>query len=94
VVGDIGLLATKVDTGGDEEIEGYHLYVGGGSGAEQRLGREILPSVPADDIPARVEAMLRTYLAHRRDGESFYDFAGRHGDAELRAMCAPVAKAA
>jgi ferredoxin-nitrite reductase len=94
VVGDIGLLATKVDAGDDEEIEGYHLYVGGGSGAEQRLGREILPSVPADDIPARVEAMLRTYLAHRRDGESFYDFAGRHGDAELRAMCAPVAKAA
>jgi ferredoxin-nitrite reductase len=94
VVGDIGLLATKVDTGGDEEIEGYHLYVGGGSGAEQRLGREILPSIPAEDIPARTEAMLRGYLVHRRDGESFYDFAGRHGDAELRAMCAPVAKAA
>jgi ferredoxin-nitrite reductase len=94
VVGDIGLLATKVDAGGDEEIEGYHLLVGGGSGAEQRLGREIMQSVPADHVPARIEALLRAYLAHRRDGESFFDFAGRHGDAELGAMLTPVAAAA
>jgi ferredoxin-nitrite reductase len=93
-VGDIGLLATKVDAG-DDEIEGYHLHVGGGSGAEQRLGREILQSVPAEDVPARVEALLRAYLAHRRDGETFFDFAGRHSDAELSAMLsAPVAEAA
>jgi ferredoxin-nitrite reductase len=93
-VGDIGLLATKVDTG-EDEIEGYHLHVGGGSGAEQRLGREILQSVPAEDVPSRVEALLRTYLAHRRDDETFFDFAGRHSDAELSAMVrAPVAEAA
>lgn len=93
-VGDIGLLATKVDAG-DEELEGYHLHVGGGSGAEQRLGREILQSVPAEDVPVRIEALLRAYLAHRRDGETFFDFAGRHSDAELGAMLrAPVAEAA
>jgi ferredoxin-nitrite reductase len=93
-VGDIGLLATKVDAG-DDEIEGYHLHVGGGSGAEQRLGREILQSVPAADVPPRVEALLRSYLARRRDGETFFEFAGRHGDAELRAMLAePIAEAA
>ncbi|MBV9966190.1 MAG: NirA family protein, partial [Alphaproteobacteria bacterium] len=40
-VGDIGLLATKVDRGGDEEVEGYHLVVGGGAGREATLGREI-----------------------------------------------------
>jgi ferredoxin-nitrite reductase len=94
VVGDIGLLATKIDAGGDDEIEGYHIHVGGGSGAEQRLGRELFPSVPAEAVPARIEAILRTYLAHRRDGESFYAFAGRHSDAELTAMFAPVAEAA
>jgi ferredoxin-nitrite reductase len=93
VVGDIGLLATKVDAG-DDEIEGYHLHVGGGSGAEQRLGREILQSVPAEEIPARVTAMLRAYLAHRRGGESFYDFAGRHSDGELGTMFASLAEAA
>jgi ferredoxin-nitrite reductase len=94
VVGDIGLLATKVDAGGDDEIEGYHIHVGGGSGAEQQLGREIFPSVPADVVPARVEAILRAYLALRRDGETFHAFAGRHSDAELTAMFAPVAAAA
>jgi ferredoxin-nitrite reductase len=94
VVGDIGLLATKVDAGGDDEIEGYHIHVGGGSGADQRLGREIFPSVPAEAMPARIEAMLRAYLTHRCDAESFYDFAGRHSIAELTAMIAPVAEAA
>ena len=94
VIGDIGLLATKVDIGGDDEVEGFHLLVGGGSGAEQRLGREILPSVPADDIAPRIEAMLRAYLAHRRAGETFYAFAGRHSDGELAAMCAPLGVAA
>jgi ferredoxin-nitrite reductase len=94
VVGDIGLLATKIDTGGDEEIEGYHIHVGGGSGAEQRLGREIFPAVPADAVPGRIEAILRAYLAHRDDGESFHGFASRHSDAELTAMFAPIAEAA
>jgi ferredoxin-nitrite reductase len=93
-VGDIGLLATKVDAGGDDEVQGYHIHVGGGSGAEQRLGREIFQSVPADEVPARIEAMLQAYLAHRRNGESFYAFAGRHSDVELCALFAPVAEAA
>jgi ferredoxin-nitrite reductase len=94
VVGDVGLLATKVDAGGDDEIEGYHIHVGGGSGAEQRLGRALFQSVPADAIPAHVEAMLQAYLAHRRDDETFHIFAGRHSDAELTAMFARVAEAA
>jgi ferredoxin-nitrite reductase len=94
VVGDIGLLATKVDTGGDDEVEGYHIHVGGGSGAEQRLGREIFQSVPAEAIQARIEAMLLAYLAHRRDGEGFHAFTGRHSDAELSAMFTPIAEAA
>jgi ferredoxin-nitrite reductase len=94
VVGDIGLLATKVDAGGDDEIEGYHLHVGGGSGADQRLGREIHRSLPAEEVPARIEAMLLAYLAHRRPAETFHAFAGRHSDAELAAMFGVVSEAA
>ncbi|MBV9584804.1 MAG: NirA family protein, partial [Alphaproteobacteria bacterium] len=45
-VGDIGLLATKVDRGGDEEVEGYHLVVGGGAGHQATLGREIARDIP------------------------------------------------
>jgi len=76
-VGDIGLLATKVDRG-DDEVEGYHVFVGGGAGAERALAREIYRGVPFEALPAKLEAMLRGYLAQRRAGESFHDFTNRH----------------
>jgi ferredoxin-nitrite reductase len=76
-VGDIGLLATKVDRG-DDEVEGYHLFVGGGAGAERTLAREIYHGVAFDAVPAKLEAMLRGYLGQRRAGESFHDFTNRH----------------
>src|SRR5439155_8565029 len=82
-VGDIGLLATKIDKSEDEEVEGYHMVVGGGSGAERKLGREVCRSVPADEMPQSVEALLQGYLAQRRPGESFHDFTGRHSTEEL-----------
>ncbi len=81
-VGDIGLLGTRVERG-EDEIEGYHIAVGGGSGAELRLGREVYRSIPADEVPQRIEAMLRVYLAQRRSGETFFAFTSRHGVDEL-----------
>jgi ferredoxin-nitrite reductase len=84
-VGDIGLLATKVDRG-DDEVEGYHVLIGGGSGAETALGREICAAVPADEMPARIEAILCAYLARRFPEESFHAFANRHTVEELAAI--------
>ncbi|HUA55582.1 MAG TPA: NirA family protein [Candidatus Sulfotelmatobacter sp.] len=93
-IGDIGLLATKVDRG-DDEVEGYHVMVGGGAGAERTMAREIYKSVPADAAPAKLEAMLRAYLAHRRDGESFHAFVNRHEiDALIRLFDAAALEAA
>jgi ferredoxin-nitrite reductase len=89
-VGDIGLLATKVELNDEEEVEGYHIVVGGGSGAELKLGREICRSVPADEMPRRLEAMLRGYLAHRLPAESFHAFANRHEVGELARLFAPA----
>jgi ferredoxin-nitrite reductase len=85
-VGDIGLLATKVDIGGDLEAEGYHLIVGGGSGADLALGREICRDIPADELPRRLETGLGAYLARRDSSESFQTFANRHSVAELAAL--------
>jgi ferredoxin-nitrite reductase len=85
-VGDIGLLATKVDMGGDAEAEGYHLIVGGGSGAQSALGREICRGIPADELPRRLEIGLGAYLAQRDSGETFYAFAQRRSIAELAAL--------
>jgi ferredoxin-nitrite reductase len=83
-VGDIGLLGTKV---GEDAVEGYVIYVGGGTGAERGLGREIYPALAIADVLRRVEGLLRAYLAHRRDPQqSFHDFAASHELDELRRL--------
>jgi ferredoxin-nitrite reductase len=82
-VGDIGLLGLKV---GPDLAEGYAVHLGGGAGSERALAREIYPAVPMAELPACIERMLKGYLGHRRDGESFHDFAARHPVERLRAL--------
>jgi ferredoxin-nitrite reductase len=84
-VADIGLLGVKV---GDDMVEGYTIVVGGGAGDERRVAHEIFAQVPMDEMPARVEGILRAYLARRRGLESFHDFAARHSAEELKALFA------
>jgi ferredoxin-nitrite reductase len=86
-VGDIGLLGVKVAQG-DDMIEGYTVVVGGGAGSERSLAREIAREVPFADVADRLEALLRAYLARRRDSESFQEFAHRHSVDELQVMFA------
>ena len=65
-IGDIGLLACKVDVGEDADpVEGYHVLVGGGFGPDVGLARDIYPDVKAEDVPRTVERMLKGYLSHR-----------------------------
>jgi ferredoxin-nitrite reductase len=82
-IGDIGLLATKVSVG-EEMLEGYHIFVGGGYGAQQEIGRELFRDVLADDAPATLERMLRTYLEQRTQDESFRDFVKRLPTEQLK----------
>ena len=87
-VGDIGLLATKVARG-DDSVEGYHVYIGGGAAAtgEQAMAREYARDVAFDDLPALLERLLAAWLAHRATpDESFFVFAGRHEIDALRAL--------
>ena len=63
-IGDIGLLGTKVSV--DEDmVEGYHIFLGGGYGPDQDIGREIYREVKAEDAPTVIERMLRGYLSAR-----------------------------
>jgi ferredoxin-nitrite reductase len=87
-IGDIGLLAQKVEHG-DDMVEGYHVYIGGGAAAtnEQAMAREYALSVPFDDLPVMLERLLGAWLAHRDSaGESFFEFCRRHEIDELRAL--------
>src|SRR5471030_1861938 len=65
-IGDIGLLACKVQVSEDADpVEGYHILVGGGFGPDAALARELFRDVKAEDAPATIEHMLKTYLAQR-----------------------------
>jgi ferredoxin-nitrite reductase len=77
-ISEIGLLACKVEEG-EDQIEGYHVYIGGGFGPDAALGREIYRDVKAQDTPLTIERMLKGYLAHRASpDETFLAFARRH----------------
>ncbi|MDF1810891.1 MAG: NirA family protein [Verrucomicrobiales bacterium] len=88
-IGDIGLLACKVKKEGLEEpVEGYHVFVGGGFGLDnKRLGRQLFKSVAAGpELNEKIEALLRVYLANRYPDETFQDFTTRHEIENLEAM--------
>jgi ferredoxin-nitrite reductase len=87
-IGDIGLLACKVQTAEDgDTVEGYHVHVGGGFGPDAAIAPEIYRDVKADDAPRLVERMLKAYLAHRASPrESFLAFTRRHDIGALRSL--------
>jgi ferredoxin-nitrite reductase len=86
LIADIGLLGTKVERG-EDVIEGYTVYVGGEAGTE-KLGRELWRSVPFDELPRRLESLIRSYISQRRDSaESFRDFTERQSIDDLIGLC-------
>jgi ferredoxin-nitrite reductase len=88
-IGDIGLLGAKVAAGEDQEVEGYHLYVGGGFGERCELARELMRDVPADEVPHTIERLLGAYMAHRSSPEeTFQAFVKRYPVEALRAFAA------
>ena len=84
-IGDIGLIAAKVDVEGtDDQVEGYHLLVGGGYGEEQALAREVFKNIAATDVPPLIERMLARYMQQRADAdETFQAFTQRQSVEEL-----------
>jgi ferredoxin-nitrite reductase len=83
-VADIGLLGTKM---GDDAVEAYALLVGGGAGGERALGRELYPALAMPDASRRIEALLRAYLARRRDAaETFHEFVKSRATDELKRL--------
>jgi ferredoxin-nitrite reductase len=70
-----------------EQIEGYHVLVGGGFGPDATLAREIQRDVKATDVPATIERLLKAYLAGRTSKEeTFLAFTRRHDDAAIKQM--------
>ncbi len=93
-IGDIGLLACRVaiDDAGEDTVEGFHLFVGGGFGADAGIGRELCRDVKAEDCPRLIERILQAYVRHRAGPEeTFLAFTRRHEVPALKAMVETIA---
>jgi len=91
-IGDIGLIGARVPINEDgDTVEGYDIAVGGGFAENARIGRYLWKAVKAEDAPRHVEALLKTYLAHRAGpDESFQTFTLRHEAEALDALVTPA----
>lgn len=79
-IGDIGLIAARVPVNDDgDTVEGFHIVVGGGTGANAQIGRELMRDIKKEDCPRKVEQLLRAYLTNRESKDDpFFAFANRH----------------
>jgi len=84
-MGDIGLLGAKVKVAG-ESFDGYHVFVGGGFGKKQAVGRQVFQGVSCNDLKPTLERMLKGYLRHRNDTETFQSFTNRHDVSALQGI--------
>ncbi|HET6223991.1 MAG TPA: NirA family protein, partial [Dongiaceae bacterium] len=88
-IGDIGMIACRVpiDEAGEDTVEGFHVLVGGGFGADAGIARELYRDVRGDECPQLVERILAAYVAHRSGAdETFLAFTRRHEVPALKAM--------
>lgn len=80
--GDIGLQGVQCKVDG-ETVEGYNIVVGGGMDDINGIGKDLFQSIPATEIPVKIEFMLNQYLENRQSKEAFLDFTRRHSTEEL-----------
>jgi ferredoxin-nitrite reductase len=95
-IGDIGMLACRVpvDDAGEDTVEGFHVFVGGGFGADAGIARELYRDVRVDDCPRLIERILQAYVTHRAEDETLLAFTRRHEIAALKSMVDAVAGSA
>ncbi|MEY2410186.1 MAG: ferredoxin-nitrite reductase [Verrucomicrobiota bacterium] len=84
-MGDLGLLGAKVKIQG-ESVEGYHVFVGGGFGSRQAIGRQLFQGVSVNMLKPTLEKIIGGWLEHRVAGESFQSFTTRHDIGTLQGL--------
>ena len=77
-VADIGLKGIRALDADGNDVEGFQVHLGGRLGQEAGFGRTVKGlRLPADDLPAYIERLLRTYEEQREGDESFSAWAVR-----------------
>jgi len=78
-VGHIGILG--VDKRG---AEAYQITIGGAADEQAAIGTIIGASVPAEQVPDVIEALVAIYLKHRHPNERFIDAVRRLGPTQFK----------
>ena len=68
----------------DGTRQAYDLFLRGGVGPEQAIGRPLVRRVPTTRVPATLDRLIGTWLDERKNDESFRDFSIRKSDEELQ----------
>ena len=86
-IADIGLEGKKIKLG-DKLVDAYYFCLGGAVGEHQRIARLSGYRCIADEVPAAIERLLKTYLAQREEKENLRSYFSRFSDSDLRAQLA------
>ena len=79
---DIGLIGRLLRRGGQERVEGFRLFAGGGKGETPTLAEELHPGLPAEDVHEAVVWLAQEYQRTQDNhATSFADFVAASGDA-------------
>jgi sulfite reductase beta subunit-like hemoprotein len=91
-IGDIGLQGTTLRerTAEGDKQEAYDIYLRGGQGVTAAIGTPLVRRVPAGEVSAHVERLVRLWLDERSGSEPFKSFTDRQPDERLVAVAADV----
>ena len=90
-VGDIGLMGTTAREAVDGQRMAFDLFLRGGVGPEQSIGRPLIRRVPFPRVEQTLDRLIEAWLEGRMGTESFRDFCIRTDDTELVAIAAGTA---
>ncbi|WP_298176539.1 nitrite/sulfite reductase [Saccharomonospora sp.] len=81
---DIGLKGQIVTDAEGRQVEGFQVHLGGGLGLDAGFGRKLRRhKVTAAELTDYVERVVRNYIAQRRQGGRFAQWAARAEEADL-----------
>jgi len=85
-VGDVGLMGTTAREAVDGTKQAYDLFLRGGVGPEQAIGRPLIRRVPSPRVEATLDRLIGAWLDGKADGESFRDYCIRTPDEDLQSI--------
>jgi sulfite reductase (ferredoxin) len=86
-IADIGLEGKKIKHDG-RMVDAFYFCVGGAVGKHAAIARPVGYRVPATEVPAALERLLRSYLDERLPGENLRAYFSRYEAEEIRARLA------